>query len=53
MNVYDMLTYSFNILFAYIMQRSRDETPDVKLSKFISYICRHGAEKEGIEIQPG
>ena len=25
----------------------------MKLSKFLSYICRHGAEKEGIPIRDG
>lgn len=31
--------------------RDRDkDSPDVRLSKFLSYICRHGAEKEGLPI---
>ncbi|KAL5463742.1 hypothetical protein EMCRGX_G032669 [Ephydatia muelleri] len=31
----------------------KEDPPDVKLSKFLSYICRHGAEKEGIPIRDG
>ncbi|XP_064402906.1 tRNA 2'-phosphotransferase 1-like [Halichondria panicea] len=34
-------------------KRNREDPPDVKLSKFISYICRHGAEKEGITLLSG
>ena len=35
-------------------QRGRsDDPPDVKLSKFLSYICRHGAEREGIQMHQG
>ena len=34
-------------------QRSREDPPDVRLSKFLSYICRHGAEKEGLSLLPG
>lgn len=30
-----------------------EDPPDVKLSKFLSYICRHGAEKEGLQISDG
>ncbi len=41
------------ILFLSTVQRYREESPDVKLSKFLSYICRHGAEKEGIALLPG
>lgn len=26
---------------------------DVRLSKFLSYVCRHGAEKEGIQLHEG
>ena len=36
-----------------LSQRSREDTPDVKLSKFLSYVCRHGAEKEGIQVHAG
>ena len=32
---------------------SVEESPDVKLSKFLSYICRHGAEKESLQISDG
>ena len=34
-------------------QRSREEKPDVKLSKFLSFICRHGAEGAGLEVHAG
>ena len=27
--------------------------PDVKLSKFLSYLLRHGAEKEGLTLHEG
>ncbi len=31
----------------------RGEPLDVRLSKFLSYVCRHGAEREGIQVQEG
>jgi len=30
----------------------RDETPLVKLSKSLSYVLRHGAQREGLSIRP-
>ena len=34
-------------------KQPRTESPDVKLSKFLSYVCRHGAEKEGLQLHDG
>ena len=31
----------------------QEDPPDVQLSKFLSYICRHGAAKEGIKVHDG
>lgn len=31
----------------------KEDPPDVQLSKFLSYICRHGAEKEGVRMHEG
>jgi 2'-phosphotransferase len=30
----------------------REETPDVRASKALSYILRHGAAKEGLKLRP-
>jgi hypothetical protein len=30
----------------------KDESPDVKQSKALSYILRHGAVKEGLKLRP-
>lgn len=32
-------------------RRREDESPDVKLSKTLSYILRHGAAKEGLKVR--
>eukprot|EP00118_Oscarella_pearsei_P006709 m.30803 g.30803 ORF g.30803 m.30803 type:complete len:218 (+) comp31397_c0_seq5:110-763(+) len=34
-------------------RRRKEDTPDVKLSKNLSYILRHGADKKGIRLQDG
>jgi 2'-phosphotransferase len=33
-------------------RRREDESPDVKISKTLSYILRHGAAKEGLKLRP-
>ena len=33
-------------------RRREDESPDVKISKALSYILRHGAAKEGLKMRP-
>ena len=30
-----------------------EDPPDVRLSKFLSYICRHGAEERGLTVHSG
>ena len=32
---------------------TKEEPPDVKFSKFLSYICRHGAERRGLQVHDG
>lgn len=34
-------------------RRRKEEPPDVKFSKFLSYICRHGAERRGLQVHDG
>jgi len=34
-------------------RRGRNDDPDVQLSKTLSYILRHGAEKLGLDLRPG
>ena len=33
-------------------RRREDESPDVQISKTLSYILRHGAAKEGLRLRP-
>lgn len=33
--------------------RGREDSPDVKLSKFLSYLCRHGAHDQGLTVHEG
>ena len=40
-------------LITLIFSEGDRDNPDVRLSKFLSYICRHGAEKEGLVISDG
>jgi len=40
-------------LFTHFLPQYRDDSPDVKLSKFLSYICRHGSEKVGLQVHDG
>ena len=37
----------------YKVNAFQEDPPDVQLSKFLSYVCRHGAEKEGIRVHDG
>lgn len=41
------------ILIVISPKQPRTDSPDVKLSKFLSYVCRHGAEKEGLQLHDG
>ena len=40
-------------IFSFSPKQPRTDSPDVKLSKFLSYVCRHGAEKEGLQLHDG
>lgn len=31
----------------------KQDDPDTKLSKYLSYVCRHGAHKEGLQVFEG